>query len=115
MIAKSLIAAAAIATTMAVALPAQQAQAGVDINIGVGLGGWYPDYGYGYGYGYGYYPKKQYISCKKGKKIVDWSGFHNVKAIDCSLPGYKYTAWKFGKKYVVRVNGHGNITGVKKI
>ena len=115
MFAKSLIAAAAVATTMAVALPATQAQAktNIDINIGFGVGG-----GYGYGPGYyegGYYPNPGYISCKKGRKIVDWSGFHNVKAVDCSLPGYRYTAWRNGHKFMVRVSGHGNITKVTKI
>ncbi|MCB1379602.1 MAG: hypothetical protein KDK89_14735 [Alphaproteobacteria bacterium] len=114
MIAKSLIAAAAVASTMALAAPVQQAQAGVDIDVNIG-GGWYPGYGYGYDYDYGYYPKKNFVSCHKGKKIVRWSGFHNVHAVDCSLPGYKYTGWKFGKKYIVRVNRYGNITGVHKI
>lgn len=110
MITKSLIAAAAIASTMAVALPATQAQAGdINVKIGIGLGG-----GFGGSYGYpAYYPG--HISCWKGGKIVDWSGFNNVHAVDCSLPGYKYTAWKNGHKFVVRLNGHGNITGVNKI
>lgn len=107
MITKSLIAAAAIASTMAVALPASQAQAGdVNIKIGVGFGGGFHGH---YGYGPGH------ISCWKGGKIVDWSGFHNVKAFDCHLPGYKYTAWKNGHKFVVRVNGNGHITDVNKL
>ena len=113
---KTLIAAAAVATTFAIATPVQQAEAktNIDINIGLGAGGFYPGYyepGYYPAYGYG----GGYISCKKGRKIVDWSGFHNVHAVDCSLPGYKYTAWKNGHKYMVRVNGHGNITGFHKI
>jgi hypothetical protein len=114
MIAKSLIAAAAIATTMAVALPASQAQAGVDINIGIGLGGFNGGY-----YEPGYYPSHKphhnYISCGKGRNIVDWSGFNKVKAVDCTLPGYKYTAWRNGHKFVVRMNRWGNITDVNKI
>lgn len=116
MIGKSLIAAAAVATTMVVALPATQAQAktNFDINIGLGFGGYGNGYGYGYGYGPTYY-HKSYISCGKGRKIVNWSGFNKVKAVDCSLPGYKYTAWKKGHKYMVRVNGNGNITHVSKI
>jgi hypothetical protein len=108
MIAKSLIAAAALAATMAVALPASQAQAGVDIKIGIGLGG----FGGGYGYG-GYHPN--HISCKKGRNIVDYSGFRNVHAIDCSLPGYKYTAWKNSHKFVVSVDRFGNIYNVNKL
>jgi hypothetical protein len=114
MIGKTLIAAAAVATTMAVALPVTQAEAKTVINVGIGFG-----YGDGYDYGYGYHHHKHNkwgpISCWKGAKIVDWSGFHNVHALDCSLPGYKYTAWKKGHKYVVKVSGHGNIYGVHKI
>ncbi len=110
MITKSLIAAAAIASTMAVALPASQAQAGVDIKINLGLGGFGPGHHYGHGY-YG----PNHISCKIGRNIVDNSGFNFVKAVDCSLPGYKYVAWKAGKKFVVSVNRFGSIYKVNKI
>jgi len=111
MFAKSLIAAAAVATSFALAAPLQaEAKTSIDINIGVG--GFYPGYYDGY-YGGGYGPG--YISCKKGRNIVDWSGFNAVSAIDCSLPGYRYTAWKNGHKYVVRVNGYGSITNVHKL
>lgn len=114
MFAKSLIAAVAIAATVAVAAPVQQAEAKthININIGLGVGGFYPGY-----YEPGYYPAYNpgHISCGKGGKIVRWSGFNNVNALDCSLPGYKYSAWKNGHKFVVRVNGFGNITGVHKL
>jgi hypothetical protein len=109
MITKSLIAAAAVAASITAFAPAQQAQAGVDIDVNLGFGGYYP--GYGYGYYPAYTPYYGAISCQKGKKIVKWSGYHNVNAVDCSLPGYKYTGWKWGHKYLVRVNGGGNITG----
>ena len=112
MIGKSLIAAAAVAATVGLALPASQAQAGVGINIGIGLGGGYfPGY---YEPGYPVY-QPNYISCKKGRNIVDNSGFNFVKAVDCSLPGYRYTGWKNGKKYLVSVNRWGNIFKVQKI
>ena len=114
MFAKSLIAAVAIAATFTVAAPVQQAEAKttIDFNIGLGVGGFYPGY-----YEPGYYPvyNPGYISCGKGGKIVHWSGFNNVNALDCSLPGYKYSAWKNGHKFVVRVNSFGNITGVRKL
>jgi hypothetical protein len=111
MIAKTLIAAAAIATTFAVAAPVQQAEAktNIDINIGLGAGSFYP------GFYPSYYSHPGYISCHRGKKIVDYSGFNKVNAVDCSLPGYKYTAWKHGHKYFVRVNGNGRITNVNRI
>ncbi len=121
MIAKSLIAAAAIAASAAAFAPAQQAQAGTDIDITVGFGGRYPGYGYGhYPYrGYRHYPVyNRYhnaISCHRGKNIVDRSGFNNVRAVDCSLPSYKYTGRKWGHKYLVSVNGRGNITVVRRI
>ena len=114
MIAKSL-AAAAIATTLAAALPAGQAEAKTTVNIGVGFGDFYP----GYGYGYGYYPVYNVyddaISCKQGRKIVSWSGFNNVKPVDCSLPRYKYTGWKAGHKFLVKMNRHGDIISVAKL
>ncbi len=116
MIAKSLIAAAAIATTMTLTLPASQAQAGVDINIGIGVGGIPGYYNPGYPVYNPGYPKYKYsISCGKGRNIVDNHGFNFVKAVDCKLPGYKYTGWKNGKKYVVSVNRWGNIVNVHKI
>ena len=119
MITKSLIAAAAVAASLTALAPVQQAQAktNFDINIGVGLGGggFYP----GYGYGGGYYPVMDPyyggISCNKGRKIVAWSGFHNVNAIDCSKPVYQYHAWKNGHKFRVKVGMNGNIFGVKKL
>ena len=115
MITKSLIAAAAVAASVTAFAPAQQAQAktNIDIGIGFGFGGYNPGYGYGYGYGYApvYDPYFGAISCHRGKKIVKWAGFNNVQPVDCSLPGYKYTGWKWGHKYLVRVNGGGNITG----
>ena len=123
MITKSLIAAAAVAASLTALAPVEQAQAktnlNLDIGIGLGGGGFYPGYGYGGGYGGGYYPvvDPYYsgISCNKGRKIVDWSGFNNAQAFDCSAPVYGYKAWKNGHKYNVRVDLSGNIIGVKKL
>ena len=125
MITKSLIAAAAVVVSLTALAPVEQAQAktnlNLDIGIGLGGGGFYPGYGYGYGGGYGggYYPvvDPYYsgISCNKGRKIVDWSGFNNAQAFDCSAPVYGYKAWKNGHKYNVRVDLSGNIIGVKKL
>lgn len=133
MLTKSLIAAAAVAATLAVAVPAPEAQAktNFDIDVNLGLPIYGDGYGYGYGYGYdggyghdygddGYYPAhggySHYgISCGEGKRIVRWSGFRKVRAVDCDRPGYKYTAWKHGRKYLVRVNGAGAITHVKRV
>lgn len=110
MIAKSLFAAAALATTLAVALPASQAQAGVDVKIGIGIGGFYPGY-----YGHPTYRHPGAVSCWKGRQIVDNSGFNKVKTVDCGLPTYRFTAWRNGHKFVVKMNRHGNITNVNRI
>jgi hypothetical protein len=116
MITKSLIAVAAVAASLTAAAPAQQAQAKVHVDINLGLGGgFYPGYGYP-----GYYPviDPYYgggISCNKGRKIVNWSGFHNANPFDCGAPVYQYMAWKNGHKYRVKVGMSGNIFGVKKI
>jgi hypothetical protein len=116
MITKSLIAAAAVAVSLTALSPVQQAQAKVNVDINLGLGGgYYPGYGYGGGYYPVYEPHYGGISCNKGRKIVDWSGFHNVNAIDCSKPVYQYHAWKNGHKFRVKVGMNGNIFGVKKL
>ena len=136
MIGKTLIAAAAIAATFAVALPAPSAKADVDVDIGIGVvpgyyggsyysggyvaGGYYGNgYGYGDGYGgdHGYRdrPYRHRVSCSMGGNIVADAGFHRVRAVDCDLPGYRYTARKNGQRFMVRVNGRGNITDVRRI
>jgi hypothetical protein len=127
MIGKSLLAAAALTATMTLAMPMSQAKADVDVDIGIGFGGFVPGhYGGGYGHGYdddydydydyGHYPVYQprRISCNTGRRIVDNSGFNRVRAVDCDLPGYRYTARRNGQKYMVRVNGRGVITGVSR-
>ena len=116
MFAKTLIAAAAVAASFAVSAPVQQAEAKTHVDFNIGVGGFYPGY-YDGGYYGGYYPAYEpgYISCGKGGRIVHWSGFNNVNAIDCSLPGYRYTAWRNGRKFVVGVNGRGNITSVNRL
>jgi hypothetical protein len=116
MITKSLIAAAAVAVSLTALSPVQQAQAKVNVDINLGLGGGsYPGYGYGGGYYPVYEPHYGGISCNKGRKIVDWSGFPHVKANDCSKPVYQYHAWKTGHKFRDKVGMNGNIFGVKKL
>ena len=118
MIVKSLIAAAAVATSL-VAVAPEQARADVDWHIGVNLGhpGFYPGHGYGYGYDYEpvhpiYAPSK--ISCHQGKKSVRWSGFRSVQAIDCHGPTYRYNARKGGTFYRVTVSAFsGQIVKVR--
>ena len=120
MIAKSLIAAAAVAASLTALAPVEQAQAKIRVDVNLGLGGYYPGYYPDYGYGGGYYPvvDPYYgggISCHKGKKIVKWAGFYNVNPIDCSAPVYQYKAWKFGNPYKVKVSISGDIIKVKPL
>ena len=111
MIIKSLIAATALTASLMAFSPPQKAEAGVDINISVGFPGYY-----GYGSRYPIFnPRYSPMNCYNGKNIVRWSGFHKVNAIDCSLPAYKYTAWKSGHKFLVSVNRRGNVMSARKI
>ena len=56
------------------------------------------------------------ISCNKGRKIVDWSGFNNVHAFDCSAPVYQLQGLEERPQVQrVKVNMYGNIIGVKKL
>jgi hypothetical protein len=111
MFAKSLIAAAAVAASLATIAPASEASAKTKVFIGLGFGGFYPGYGYGYDVGYGYGG----ISCWKGKQVVQWAGFHDVNAFDCGGPVYQYKARKSCDWYKVKVNWNGNIIGVKHL
>jgi hypothetical protein len=110
---KSMFAAAAVALALTAALPTEKAHAktDVDISVGIGFGGGY------YGSGYGVYEpvyEAEYgsVNCSKARKIVRWNGFHGVKAIDCSAPSYKFSGWRGGQKYKIKVNSWGDITRV---
>jgi hypothetical protein len=109
MFTKSLIAAAAVAASLAGFAPIDQASAKTKIHVGIGFGygGYYPHPGYGYQVGG--------INCWNGRKIVEWAGFHHVNAFDCGAPVYQYRARKFGDWYRVRVNLSGNIVGIKHL
>ena len=114
MLTKSLIAIAATAFTLT-ALPLQQAEASnVDINVGIGIGGYIgPGYVGGYvgtGYHDDYGPSA--VSCSQARKIVRWNGFNNVKSLDCSAPSYRFSGWRGGERYKIRVNSWGDITRI---
>jgi hypothetical protein len=115
MLIKSIFAAATLALALTAALPAGTAEAksNVDINVGIGFGGGF----YGPGYGHGYYepayePSVSHVSCAKARKIVRWNGFHNVKSLDCSAPSYRFSGWRGGQKFSIKVNSWGEITRV---
>ncbi len=112
MLAKSLIAIAATAFTLT-ALPMTQAQASnADINVGIGgyIGPGYVGGYVGTGYDDDYGPSA--VSCSQARKIVRWNGFNNVKPLDCSAPSYRFSGWRDGNTYKIRVNSWGDITRI---
>ena len=106
MIIKSIIATAAVAAVLAIATPITKAHAGDgDIKLDIAIGGGFSDH---YGF-HAYNPG--HISCWTGGRIVGWSGFNPV---DCKLPGNKYTAWRKGHEFLVRVNDYGGSTSASR-
>lgn len=113
MLAKSLIAAGAVAISLAALEPVEEASAKTKVFVDIGIGtGYYPYPAYGYDVGYGYGGG---ISCWKGAKIVKWAGFRDVGPYDCGGPVYGYKARKFGDWYKVKVNWQGDIVSVRHL
>jgi hypothetical protein len=116
MLTKSMIAfaAAAIAFTMALPIDKAEAKSNVDINVGIGIGGYigpgYVDGFIGTGYDDDYGPSA--VSCSQARKVVRWNGFNNVKSLDCSAPNYRFSGWRDGNKYKIKVNSWGDITRI---
>ena len=129
---KTLIAAAAVVSTVAVTAPAQAGKWDVDVNIGLGgfdggygggygdgygdgYGGGYGDDYYGEGYGHGGYHSSR-IECWEGKQKVRWAGFRQVRPLDCEGRSYSYKAYKRGNAFIVKVSSRsGNIISVRNL
>jgi len=138
MFSKSVLAAAALASTLALGF-AGSAKADPYVSLGIGFGGPGPvgyvggGYGGGYAYpyhhprpwgyagGYGYdggYANPHYgpgyggLSCGAGAGIARANGFRGVQPVDCSAPVYGYRGWKHGQPYDIRVSMRGNVVGV---
>ena len=110
MLTKSMIAIAAAAFALTTALPIDRAEANpnIDINVGFGFGGYV---GPGYGaVGVGF--EGEYVSCAQARKVVRWNGFSSVKSLDCTAPNYKFSGWRDGNKYKIKVNSWGDITRI---
>lgn len=117
MFAKSLIAAAAVAVSVA-GFSATQANAGVDVDVTIG-GGFYPGHYGGYPV-YPVYEEPVYhswgVSCFEGKQIVRSAGFRKVQPKDCSGRRFSYFARKHGDSFIVRVSRKtGNIISVSEV
>ncbi len=127
MLNKSLVAAAAVALTVA-GLSATSAQAGTKVHVDVGLG----LYGVGYGHGYPVYDDYDYgygghhshhggggswgVSCGEAKWEVKNANFHKVKTLDCSGKTFTFSGWKHGDKYRIKVGRkHGQIISVSEV
>ncbi|MFM8747793.1 MAG: hypothetical protein ACKOED_14180 [Aestuariivirga sp.] len=54
------------------------------------------------------------INCRQAEEAVRWNGFSKIRAIDCNLPTFRFTGWRNGDKYTIRVNGRGAITRVTR-
>jgi hypothetical protein len=48
------------------------------------------------------YDHADYVSCSQARKVVR-SSFKAIKQLDCSAPSYRFSGWKGGKKYSIRV------------
>ena len=136
MTAKYLIALMALAGSAATLLPAAPARADVDVNIIWGERG-YGDYDYRYDdddygrrpdpYARGRYerrpppiyyeeePETVWITCGEGKRMLRAEGFSNVQTDNCRGPNYRYTGWKKGRKFDIRVNSAGEINRVRRL
>jgi hypothetical protein len=118
MIAKSLIAAAAVAAVAATASsPAFAKKLDLDVYLGVPGPGYYePSYPV---YDEPVYrrPRAEYygISCEEGRNNVRDEGFRKVRAIDCSGRRYTYRARQGGNPYIVKVSRRsGQIISVQE-
>jgi hypothetical protein len=134
MIAKSILAAAAVAGSALAFTTGASAKTDWNIQLGFGLplldGPVYVDPGYRYYNDYDYEPsyrtrpvRRRYvevepdygISCSSGRRSLRARGFHDVEAYDCSAPTFGYTAWRDGGYYKIRVNSRGGIISMREI
>jgi hypothetical protein len=117
-----ILAAAAALVTMFVAIPAQAQFYGEPRGpyFNPGLPPPPPQYGRGYGYGPppGYGAQQGYgqISCGEGAQIVAEQGFRGVSARECGGRVFRYTAYRRGAAFEVRVASRtGQITMIRPI
>ncbi len=140
--ARSLIAAAALATTVALgtAVPVQ-ADPQIGFSFGITSGDYAPGFAHEarpmYGmmesgfdggpdpfffqhhhrhHGWGYAAPVSYgISCGTGVNVVRANGFRGVQPVNCAAPVYSYQAWKHGDMFRVSVTTSGRIVAVNPL
>lgn len=120
---KSILAATAVAATLAGAVPAAEAghkKVHVDFNVNVGEPGCYSGY-YDPACDYPARPPRRHpvyvpdyawddpsyddsydrVSCGEGRQIVRQSGWRGVRPIECDGQNYKYTGFRRGDRWIV--------------
>jgi len=132
MIAKSLIAALALAGSLASVFPATEAKADVDVDIAIGVGGYDPAYDGWYDEDYGgrYYERRHYrprhyddydeevtvyISCGEGKRLLRRLGYRDVRTENCRAPNYRYEARRNGRWFEIRMDTSGDINRIRRV
>ena len=122
--AKTLIAAAAVALSVA-GFSASQADADSDVHVGFGVQIGSPDFFFSGGtvghHGYPVYPvySDSYdsgISCSEGRWVVKSAGYKKVKTDECNGKRFTYIGKKHGDYFAVQVSRwSGNIVSVSPL
>lgn len=61
-------------------------------------------------------PRPYHVTCWRGARIIDASGYDRVRAVDCAAPIYGYRAWRNGRPYMVRLQARtGRILSVRRV
>ena len=54
-----------------------------------------------------------WITCGQGKELLFQRGYYNVKTDNCRGPNYRYTAWRGGERFDIRMSASGEINRVR--
>lgn len=119
---KSLVVAGAVALSAFTMTNTADAKTKVGIYFGVPFYDYQAGPGWRYYKGYGWYDYGRYgefrggnrgrwISCNEARRLVNRSGYNNVRTVECSAPTYTFRALnRNGKRITVYVNArNGNV------
>jgi hypothetical protein len=110
---RALLAAATIALPASLAAGPAAADEDFDAGIEEGLHDYFPGAEGGYDTLFNGFNFRA-ISCRQAEEAVRWRGFRKIEAIDCGLPTYRFTGWRDGIQYTIRVNGRGAVTRISR-
>jgi hypothetical protein len=109
MIFRGILAATAVAASIAMAPTTADAKTNVHIGVGVGVPGFYDPYPHRRYYD-DYYRRPIYrIGCRAGANIVRDHGYRRVHVRDCGGRTYSYVGWKRGIRFIVYVNARNGV------